>query len=906
MDHQTLALLMPSLSERECEILLLLADGRSDAEISQTLCLQISTIKWYNRQIFNKLNVANRREAAQWMRQASAEANQRSSIPDNLPAPPTPFVGRAAEVATISNLLRKTRLVTILAPGGMGKTRLALAVADNIKSTFPNGVYYVPLTATSPNESIVGTIALALNLSIQRDVDLELQLLAYLHGKAMLLLLDNFEHLLDQSMLVSKMLQASPNLRILITSRERLHLHGEAIFSLGGLSFPQTIDAADTDSYDALDFLVQIAQFNIPDFQLDSRTRIEAIQLCQMTGGMPLALELAAAWLESLSLAEIIATISHNRTLMVSTLRDLPERHSSITAILMASWQRLSAKQRHVFMRLTVFRGGCSRTAARAVTQTQPETLQALVDHGLLRLNGAGRYSLHELLRQYGEEQLAANGLTDEARTEHSHYYLHWLSKSEGDLKGKRQSSALDEIDSDFENIRAAWLWAVEQHDLVSLNAALESLYWFCEFRNRVQQRAELLHAAMQVCKDEHPANELYSRLLARSWASKGITALPTRLSTAARHMLRRAYASAHAQHNHHELAVCCYQRALIAAAANNDRAASTLFQVAHSRFTEQHDQFYVAQTLLWWAFTQVDLMHFAEAELHARAAVHLLQEIGEEVGLARAFLTLGAAVENKPDYPEAERCYEEAYHLLSRMGTQVDAANVGGWYLAGAALRNGDFGRHRELAEELLAVAEHQNIAALKARAYGSLSLAAFIDEDYEAARRLAEQSIAHFVDHSSGIIAPVFLAYALFMLEEVEQSYTLLQQSIVSMANTRFLVFDFMILPLVAVLLAYKSFPEHAAVAVGLSLHHPASMYAWSNLIFTRTHVTARLLAQLGVEVYEKLVLQAQSLNAVDVFSWFVEIGQMTPLPPLTPSGINLTSISPPVQTKWLDRTE
>lgn len=880
MDEKLPHPLRKQLSERECEILVMLADGLSDSEIAQSLVLQVSTVKWYNRQIFNKLKVNNRREAALLVKEARDDHERGASLPYNLPAPVTPFIGRTVETAAVCQLVNKARLVTILAPGGMGKTRLALAAAERLKDSYKEGACYVPLAAVAPGEPLASSIAHYLNLSIQREMDIQAQLLTFLRRKSLLLVLDNFEHLLDQASLVSQMLEAAPQLRILITSRERLHLHGEAIYSLGGLSYPQNYHPGDSTAYDALALLTQCAQLNIADFQLDATSGTDAVRLCQFTGGMPLAIELAVAWIESLSLAEIVEAITRSRDLLASTMRDLPERHANISAVLVTAWERLTPTERSVFMHLTVFRGGCSRGAARAVTNATPETLAALVDKGLVRLNGAGRYSFHELLRQYGEEQLAACGETERIKTIHSRYYLQFLAAHEPGLKGGRQqATALDEIEADFENIRSAWYWAVEQRDAQQIDAALESLYWFCEFRNRVQQRNDLLQAAVQTFQNSGTQDLcLYGRLIARSWSDKGIVALPTPTSISARRLLKQAHELAKSCNDNRELAICCYQRGLAAASADHDRAASALFSLAYAGFIAMDDRFYAAQALLWWAFSEVDLMRFADAEAHARSAVTLLRELGEEVGLARALLTLGATVENKPDYVEAEHCYEDAYRLLHHVGAHVDAANVGGWYLAGAALRTGNFDRHRMLAEELLAVAEEQGLPALKARACGSLSLASFISGDYESARRWAQESITLFDDYAGGIIAPVFLAYALVMLGEEAHARAILKPVLQGMLTTRFIVFDYVTLPVIAILLAADGFPEHAAVAMGLSLNHSASMYAWAKLVFDRTQLQSRLEEQLGEDIFRHALTQAGSLNAVDVFRWFIDVEVMT----------------------------
>ncbi|MBL8152655.1 MAG: AAA family ATPase [Anaerolineae bacterium] len=852
-----------ALSDRENEILSLLIEGHSDAEIARSLILQLSTVKWYNRQIFNKLKVHNRREAVQ---RARLERARRSAY--RLPAPPTALVGRVQETAAVCRLMHEARLVTVIAPGGMGKTRLALAAAERLSKSFSDGACFVPLAAAS-SDSLVTAVAAALGLPPQRDLSPTRQLLDFLRDKSLLLVLDNFEHLLDQALLVSQMLEASPRLKVLVTSRERLFLHGEALFSLGGLSYPNG-QHEDGQPSEALDLLTQCARLIIPDFELDGRSHMEAARLCQLTGGMPLAIELAAARLETLSLAEIADSISQSAAVLNTAMRDIPQRQASIQAVLAASWDQISEAERDIFVRLAVFRGGCSRRAARIVTGARSEILSSLVGKALVRLNATGRYTFHELLRQYAEEQLAARASEQAARDAHSAYYLGFLAEREGDLKGGKQSAALDEIDADFENIRAAWHWAIEHGCSERVNAALESLYWFCEMRNRIQERADLLRPAVERFSDD---TRLYGRLLARSWSAGGLSALPNRTWGAARRGLRQALEIARQRDDVLEIAAAEYQRGLAAASMEHKRAAVQFYDQAQVHFMAQGDAFYTAQCLLWRAFTEVDLTAFAEAEEHSRAAIALLRQIGDDVNLARALLTLGAAVENKPDYPEAEGCYEEAYLLLHRLGAHVDAANVGGWYLAGAVLRTGDFPRYRALGEELMAVAANQNNPTLKARGLCTTSMNALIDGDANTARERAEQSIALFGDHGSGVVAQIFLGYALVILGETERARQVALPAIRQITATAFQVFDFVTLPLVAALLADAGNCEGAAAAMGLSLDHPASMVALTNLIYERLDLRARLEAALGTEGFCRAYEHGSSLTAHECFAWVIQ---------------------------------
>ncbi|MCK6623743.1 MAG: helix-turn-helix domain-containing protein [Anaerolineae bacterium] len=383
----------------------------------------------------------------------------------NLPLPPTPLLGREAELATLARLLRDPpcRLLTLVGPGGIGKTRLALATASEQQMLFPNGVYFVSLASLTSAQFIIPAIADSLDFTFSGPVEPKIQLLHYLREQCLLLVLDNLEHLLEAGPLLAELLRQAPAVKLLVTSRERLNLQGEWLFDLHGLPVPPPDQVDRVEAYSAVGLFVQSARRVQAGFELKAEDRLAVAHICQMVEGMPLAIELAAAWVRVLSYVEIAAEIERNLDFLAGAARDAPGRHRSLRVAFDHSWKLLAQDERDALCRLAVFQGGFERAAAEQIASASLPVLSALVDKSLLRREEGGRYDLHEVVRQY-----ALAHLTDEAgrepatRDRHCEFYLALLQSRESDLKNAALRRALRELTDEIDNIRAAWAWAVE------------------------------------------------------------------------------------------------------------------------------------------------------------------------------------------------------------------------------------------------------------------------------------------------------------------------------------------------------------------------------------------------------------------------------------------------------------
>ncbi len=309
-------------------------------------------------------------------------------VKHNLPAQTTEFVGRETEVQAVVDLLAQpnNRLVTILAPGGMGKTRLSLAVAEAMLQDYADGVFFVELAPLSDVDSIITTIADELGYHFQSDGRDPLeQLQDYLKSRSLLLVLDNFEHLIAGASLTTNLLKSAPDLNILATSRQRLNQTGETVYDLAGMDFPTWETPDDAKDYGAVKLFIQSARRVQPDFDLTADNLNAVARITKLVQGMPLGIVLSASWLSMLSPDEIASELETGFDLLESDASDLPERQRSMRAVFDYSWSHMTEAEQDVFMKLSVFRGGFTRDAAQAVAGANLRVLMSLINKSLIR-----------------------------------------------------------------------------------------------------------------------------------------------------------------------------------------------------------------------------------------------------------------------------------------------------------------------------------------------------------------------------------------------------------------------------------------------------------------------------------------------------------------------------------------
>ena len=486
--------LIEPLNERELEILALFAEQRTNQEIADALFLSLNTVKWYARQIYGKLAVTNRQEAVERASQLGLldETEPASeSLPHNLPAQLTPFVGRQRELAELRRLLLdpSCRLLTITGPGGMGKTRLALEAASLLvqdpQISFGDGVFLSRLASLSDATSVVSAMADAMGFHFrQANSTPEEQLGQFLRQKSMLLVLDNFEHLIGEATLhfLTDLLATAPDVTVLVTTRVRLNIQGEQLFPLHGLDVPQSVTQGETEviATDGVKLFADAARRADPTFVLNSTNLSPVVAICRLVEGMPLAIELAAAWTAVLEPAEILKEIHSGLDFLASDAVNVPARQRSLPVVLRASWQLLSEAEREGMRKMSIFRGGFTSDTARQVAEVSPKTLLGLVGKSWLQRDAGGRYQVHELLRQYGAAELERNPTQEAAaRTQHSLFYCQWLASLDEGRQKRDQQASLNTIAVELENMRSACFWAAQQGLTERLDQALPTLGLF-------------------------------------------------------------------------------------------------------------------------------------------------------------------------------------------------------------------------------------------------------------------------------------------------------------------------------------------------------------------------------------------------------------------------------------------
>src|SRR5262249_31277866 len=445
-----------------------------------------------------------------------------SSAPrHNLPVPPSLLIGRESELAELRQLLAapECRLLTLLGPGGVGKTRLALQAGLEHTGAFRDGVYFVALAPVNAPGMIVPAIADAPNLAFFGPTEPKEQLLNYLREKQLLLILDNLEQLLAGAGLLGDILMWAPQVKLLVTSRERLKMQQEWVYELQGLICPTAEQTDSLEGYSAVALFLRCARRARTAFALTEAEQPYVSQICQLVEGMPLGIELAASWVRVLSCGEIAQEIRRSIDFLSTSLRDVPERHHSLRAVCDQSWSLLSNEERGVLRKLAVFRGGCGREAAETVAGASLRLLAALVDKSLLRRTSGGRYEMHELIRQYAAAQLQANPPEESmTRERFIQYYAAWLERLKDQLLSSKQPETLAEMSAEIDNLRLAWGWMAVHRQLAQIRQSLYSLALFHEISNRFREGEALFRQAAEAFQisGEAATDTEYSVVLAQ------------------------------------------------------------------------------------------------------------------------------------------------------------------------------------------------------------------------------------------------------------------------------------------------------------------------------------------------------------------------------------------------------
>ncbi len=575
-----------------------------------------------------------------------------------LPTPSTPFLGREKELAELAELLANPtcRLISIVGPGGMGKTRLALAAAVEQAVGFRDGVVFVPLASVRSPDLVISAILVAVGITPQGPSDPKDQLFAHLRERELLLIFDNWEHLLGGTALLSELLQRAPRLALLVTSRERLNLQGEWVLDLAGLEIPEGRRADEVEAYSAVQLFLQSARRVRSGRSFSDEEKASIVRICRLVEGMPLAIELAAAWARTLSCRQIAEEIEKSYGFLAGSLRDLPERHRSLRAVFEHSWNLLGEEERSVLSALSVFRGGFGREAAERVAGACLSILAALVDKSLVRSDGADRYDLHELVRQFAHEKLLESAEMEQTRDRHLDYFAALAKQAEPYLPGRDQHTWLERLEAEIDNLRAALEWSLEGERAGTGLRLAGALWRFWYTRGHLSEGRQWLGQLLAQSGDTPSADKNIA-----VYGAGGLALLQADLASA------RSYAEA-------SLAIA--------------RQLSDPTRIAHS-----------ARLLGIIAREQGE---YAASRAHFQESLAILEQLGDRHGIAWLLINMGESARGQGDYAAALALYSRSLGTAQDLGDK-EAVAIGLMNSGHIAHYQGDLEKARALYGESL-----------------------------------------------------------------------------------------------------------------------------------------------------------------------------------------------------------
>lgn len=606
------------------------------------------------------------------------------AVRTNLPHLSTSFIGRRGELEEIINILAKSecRLLTFVGPGGVGKTRLSIQVASELVAEYPDGVYFVSLTAVTRREYLIPAILNALNFSVDThssNLDPKTQLLDLLSSQSMLIVLDNFEQIMDAADLLVEILAAAPRLKFLVTSRERLNLQGEWTFEVTGLSYPRNGKVDGIEGYSAVRLFIERASQVNPQFVMGESDRIAVKRVCQLMEGFPLGIELAAAWINVLTPQEILTEIQKNIDFLASNRRDIPDKHRSLRSVFDYSWRMLNDSQRVSFRKLSVFRGGFTREAANVVADLSLIDLSGFVDKSILRRSSDGRYYLHELLRGYSLEILDSDSQESrDVHQKHSEYYLAFLEDKLPELKGINLKELRQQIRPEIENLRAAMFWIAINWQPDQACEAMDAYRYFYDVQG--------FHEGVQVFRDIAEELSLNRRRAGIIDLWRDPVYLCIRVIEAyylselgeidqAERICQSALPGLRELDMLRDQALCYFEMGVIANYRGEYEESKYLLEQSLEISQRLQEQEYTGVTLLWLGWVYYQLGETEKALELFQLSHSIFISLNNDWGGAFALSKLGLIYDELKDYQKAIDYHDQARQIFVKFGDRAGEA---------------------------------------------------------------------------------------------------------------------------------------------------------------------------------------------------------------------------------------
>ncbi len=676
---------------------------------------------------------------------------------NNLPVQPTPFLGREHEVAAIADLLRRedVHLVTLTGSGGVGKTRLGLQVAADLSDLFASGVFFVNLAPISDPALVVPTIAETLAVREGSGQALLSRLAEHLRQRQMLLLLDNFEQVVSAAEQVAALLTACPQLKVLVTSREVLHVRAEHEFPVPPLAFPDPNhlpDLAALSHHAAVALFLQQAQAVKPDFHLTDANASTVAELCVRLDGLPLAIELAAARMKLFSPRALLARLGSRLSVLTSASRDVPARQQTLRNTIAWSYQMLDAKAQRLFRRLSVFVGGCTMEAIEALCterdggESEPvlDSVASLADKSLLQhveqqTGEEPRFAMLETIREYALESLDALGETEAARRAHAAYFLRLAEEAEQGMAGPPQAVLLERLEQEHDNLRAAMQWSLEQAEegkamALLLGGALQS-FWY--IRGYYGEGRDFLERALSR-SDEVAAPIRTKALYAASQLHNALGSLDR-----AEELCEQSLALYRELGDTMGIASCLHLLADIASGRGNLAVARALGEESLMLFREVGDRRSVAYLLFHLGSVAVDQGEYARGRDLLTESLTINRELGNTRIVAHSLLYLAQLYHvSGGDLAQAHTWLDESFALFREVGDKEGIASC--LSLSGRlALSEGDTASARSLNEQALALFKEMKQQHGTALSLYALAQVAAAQGDHAGSQALYEQGV-------------------------------------------------------------------------------------------------------------------------------------------------------------------